>query len=173
MKKGHLIECLDFQAFSKPVDWQTGAGDQTTGDWLKPNGHHFMIVAYKGIGTAGDDPTFTVQQASDNAGTGAKALNFTVIWIKVSTTSVQAAAGNWTKVTQSAGNTYLNTDMAESAGWIVIPFDTSDMDVDGGFKYVNCTVADVGGNAQLGNVFLVSGELRFGGAPTFRIDMTA
>ena len=40
----------------------------------------FLIL--KAIGTAGDDPTFTVTQATAVAGTSAKDLNFTKIYTK-------------------------------------------------------------------------------------------
>ena len=49
-----------------PVDMQDGAN---TGDWVSvENFNHVAIVLFKAAGTAGDDPTLTCLQATDNAG---------------------------------------------------------------------------------------------------------
>jgi hypothetical protein len=129
------------------VDLQTGAN---TGDWVSlKNYHNCAIKFHSAVGTAADDPTLTVQQASDVSGTGAKALNFTVIYRKQAATSL-ASTGTYTRTTQTAANTYTNATSAEQDLIWIVDFDASELDVDGGFDCLRATVADVGGNAQLG-----------------------
>lgn len=128
-----------------PIDMQAGAN---TGDWVSLKGYErCSIILFKAAGTAGDDPTITVQQASDVSGTGAKALNFTRLHIKQGTLT---SVGTYTETTQTAANTYTNDTLAESQAIIVIDIKGEDLDVDNGFDCVRLTVADVGSNAQLG-----------------------
>ena len=130
-----------------PVDLQDGAN---TGDWVSMKNNKSITVLFgSGLGTAAQDPTITVQQASDNAGTGAKALNFTVIYRKQAATSL-AAVGQWTRTTQTAANIYTNGTSAEEDLIWGVEIEASDLDVDNGFDHLRVTVADVGGNAQPG-----------------------
>ena len=98
-----------------PVDMQAGAN---TGDWVSvENFNHVAIVFFKAAGTAGDDPTITVTQATDAAGTSSKALNFTRIYTKQGTLS---SVANFTLTTQSAANTFTDATSAEvQAIWVV------------------------------------------------------
>jgi len=141
-----------------PVDLQTAAN---TGDWVSlKNYGHVAIVFISAIGTAGDDPTLTVLQASAVAGTGSKALAFTDIFTKQAATSLASIAG-WTRVTQAAANTYTHTDAAEQDLIWVVEIDADTLDVDGGFDCVSASVADVGGNAQLGYLFYILSQPRY------------
>src|SRR4051812_8019624 len=98
-----------------PVDFSAAANN---GDWVSLKDYeHCAVVLFKGAGTAGDDPTLTLQQASDVSGTGAKALNFTNLSIKQGT---QTSTGTFTQTTQAAANTYTNDTLAESQAIIVI-----------------------------------------------------
>lgn len=135
-----------------PVDLQSGAN---TGDWVSlKNYHNCAIVFMSAVGTAADDPTLTVQQATDvtNSASDAKDLDFTVIHRKQVATSL-AAVGTWTRTTQSASNTYTNgTSAEEDLIWIVDFVDT-ELDAANGFDCLRATVADVGSNAQLGYLY--------------------
>jgi len=121
-----------------PVDMQAGAN---TGDWVSvENFNHVAIVFFKAAGTAGDDPTITVSQATDAAGTSSKALNFTRIYTKQGTLS---SVANFTLTTQSAANTYTDATSAEVQAIWVVEFDADDLDVSSGFTHVQASVADV------------------------------
>jgi len=140
-----FVENIALQSSFVPVDLQDGAN---TGDWF--NAAHydrFAVLVFKAAGTAGDDPTLTINQASDNAGTGSKGLNFTVIYSKVGTLTGTA---DWTVNTQAAANTYTDAASAESQAFFLIEFKAEELDVDNGFDHVQLTIADVGSNAQLG-----------------------
>jgi hypothetical protein len=144
------------------VDLQTGAN---TGDWVSlKNYHHVAIVFISAVGTAGDDPTLTVLQASDVAGTGSKALTFTTIYRKQAATSL-ASTGTWTATTQSAANTYTNDTSAEQDLIWVVEFDSDQLDVDNGFNCVSATVADIGTHAQLGYLLYILSEPRYPASP--------
>lgn len=157
-----LLEQLQIVEGFPAVDLQGGANN---GDWVSlANYKRVLILFASGLGTNGDDPTLTVQQATDNAGSGAKALNFTTVYKKQAATSL-AAVGQWTKVTQSSGNTYTNTDAAEQSVLWAVEFEAAELDVDGGFDHVRATVADIGNNAQPGYLLYLLGEPRHAAAP--------
>lgn len=159
--QGKLLENLNFGSLIAPVDLSSGAN---TGDWINvKNYQEFAIVLFKGAGTAGDDPTLTVLQGTSAAGAGSKALNFTEVYHKQDT--ALTSVGTWTKVTQSAGNTYTDATSAEDQAIWVVHFKTSELDAANDFDFVSCSVADVGTNAQLGCAFIVLGEPRYAQAP--------
>lgn len=134
------------------VDLQDGANN---GDYINiKNADRVAVVFVSGVGTAGDDPTLTIQQAQDNSGTGAKALNFTTIWRKQAATDLSSTT-SWTETTQSATNTYTNGTSAEQSLIWWVEFDAADLDVDNGFDHIRATVADVGSNAQPGYIFYI------------------
>lgn len=129
------------------VDLQTGAN---TGDWVSlKHAEGCLIFFTSGVGTAADDPTVTVNQATSNAGAGTKALNFTVIMRKQAATNL-SSTGTFTRTTQAAGNTYTNATSAEQSCMWCIDIEDSELDAANGFDHVQLTVADVGGNAQPG-----------------------
>lgn len=158
---GKLLENLNIGSLIAPVDLSGGAN---TGDWINvKNYQEFAIVVFKAAGTAGDDPTLTVLQATAAAGTGSKALDFTTIYTKQDT--ALTSVGTWTKVTQAADNTYTDATSAEDQAIWVVHFKTSELDAANDFDFVSCSIADVGTNAQLGCVFIVLGEPRYAEAP--------
>lgn len=129
------------------VDLQTGAND---GDYVSLKEYHNCAVVFRAApGTAGDDPTLTLQQATDVSGGSVKALNFTVVHTKQAATDL-SSTGTWTRVSQSSGNTYTEATAAEQDLIWVVDFAAEELDVDGGFDCLRATVADVGSNAQLG-----------------------
>lgn len=144
---GNLIDIIEgFPA----VDLQTAANN---GDYISlKNAARVAVVFVSGVGTDGDDPTLTIQQATDVSGTSVKALNFTVIHRKQAATNLSGTAA-WTRTTQTAANTYTNTDAAEQALIWVVEIDPGELDVENGFDCIRATVADVGGNTQPGCLF--------------------
>lgn len=157
-----LLEQLQIAEGFPPVDLQTGANN---GDYVNmANYNRLLILFASGLGTAGDDPTLTVQQATSAAGGSAKALNFTTLYKKQAATSL-ASTGQWTKVTQAAANTYTNDTSAEQAVLWAVEFKAEELDVNNGFCFVRATVADVGSNAQPGYLLYILGEPRDPAAP--------
>lgn len=140
-----LVEQMQLVPAFGPVDMSAAANN---GDWVSmKNYERCAIVVFKAAGTAGDDPTITVQQATAVAGTGAKPLNFTRVDQK---TGTLASVGQFTTVTQAAANTYTDDTHAEIAALYVIDIKAEDLDVDNGYDCVQVSIADVGTNAQLG-----------------------
>jgi hypothetical protein len=153
-----LVENAQIAAGFVPVDMQAGANN---GDWINlRDWNHLTVVVYKAAGTAGDDPVITLKQATDSSGTGAKALDFTELWKKQGTLTA-AAQGTFTKVTQSAANTFTDTDSAENQGIYVLEIDGDMLDVDNAFVYVQISIPDVGNNAQLGCALYILTEPRY------------
>lgn len=151
-----LLERLQIVEGVPPVDLQTGAND---GDWVSLKNYRRVIVMFhSGIGTNGEDPILTMEQATDNAGAGAKALTFATIYRKQAATNL-AAVAQWTKTTQVAAATYTNTDAAEQSALWLVEFEAGDLDVDGGFDHIRARVADVGGaGAQPGSLHYILGD---------------
>ena len=140
-----LVERVQICAGFGPADMSTAANN---GDWMSlKDFDSCAIVFFKGAGTAGDDPTLTLKQATDVSGANAKALDFTRVDYKQGTLT---ALGTFTTVTQAAANTYVDLTSAESAGIYVIEVRADELDVNNGFDCVQFSVADIGSNAQLG-----------------------
>ena len=142
-----------------PVDLQTGSKD---GDWVSMKGYErCTIVFFKEVGTAGDDPTITVQQTVDVADTGgvAKGVNFTDIHTK---TGTQTTTGLFTHVTQAAASIYTDAASAEVAALWVIDIKAEDLDVEGGFDCIRANVDLAADNsAQLGCLLYILWPARY------------
>lgn len=145
-----LSNLVDMIEGFPPVDLSVGANN---GDYISlKNAERAAVVFVSGIGTAGQDPTLTLQQAQAVAGTGAKALNFTTIYRKQAATNL-AAVTAWTKTTQAAANTYTNDTAAEEDLIWIVEIDPNDLDVNNNFNCIRATVAKVGTSAQPGYLF--------------------
>jgi hypothetical protein len=157
-----LLERLQLVEGFPAVDLSSGAH---SGDYVSLKNYSRMVVLFtSGIGTNGDDPTLTIEQAQDVGGTGHKALNFTRLYKKQATTNL-TATGQWTEVTQAAANTYTNTDAAEQSALWAVEFSADELDVANNFTCVRATVADVGTNAQPGYLLYLLGDPRFPAGP--------
>jgi hypothetical protein len=134
------------------VDLQTAANN---GDYISmKNNAAVLILFVSGVGTAGDDPTLTIQQATDACGTSAKALNIVTspvkAWKKQAATSL-ASTTSWTDASCCVStNTLTNATSAEQSAMWAVEYDAGDLDVSNGFDYIRATVADIGSNAQPG-----------------------
>lgn len=148
------------------VDLQTGANN---GDYVSlENYKHVAIVFASGVGTAGDDPTLVIQQATDVSGTSVKDLNINTskVFRKQAATSL-ASTGQWSDASGDAsGNDLTNATSAEQSLIWVVEFDADELDVDNGFDCIRATVADVGTNAQPGYLFYILSEPRYPAQPT-------
>lgn len=122
------------------------------------------VLFYKGIGTASDDPTITILQGTDIAFGTNKALTFTSIWVKQDLTKLSDVA-QWTKVTQSAANTYTDATSAEQAAMWWVEFQQSDLDIANGYDCIRASLSDVGTNSQIGCVLYFGGDPIYPAAP--------
>ena len=138
------------------VDLQTAANN---GDYISmQNNLSVLIMFTSGVGTAGDDPTLTIQQATDACGTSAKALNINSdrAWKKQAATSL-ASTTSWSSASGCVStNTLTNATSAEQSAIWVVEFDASDLDTDCGFDFLRATVADIGSNAQPGSLHYIT-----------------
>jgi hypothetical protein len=126
-----------------------------TGDVVSmKNYRRCLILFHKGIGTAGDDPTITLLQGTDVAFGTTKALTFTNIYVKQDPTTL-ADVGQWTKVTQSAANTYTDATSAERACLWAIDIRAEDLDTANDYDCLRASISDVGTNSQLGDVLYI------------------
>lgn len=151
-----FLQKATIEAAFVPVDMQAGANN---GDWVSlENYERCVAVLFAAAGTAGDDPDFTLNQATSAAGAGSKPLNYTVVYEKVGTL---ASVTSWTRVTQAADEVYTNAASAEAQKIIAVEIQADELDVDNGFKFVQLAVPDVGSNAQLGCGFYIMLEPRY------------
>lgn len=146
-----------------------------TGDWVSlKNYDGCLVVFHKAAGTAGDDPSIRLQQATDVSGTGAKALNFNHIYHKIGATAL-SAIGTFTKVDLttptddldlvSVNGVDLLTDVGESL--IVVNVRASDLDVDNNFDCINLLIeGDDIANATLSGGYYIPYNCRYPGNPT-------
>lgn len=161
-----LLDYIDIVEGFPPVDLQGGAN---TGDYVSlKNYGGCLVMFHSGLGTAGQDPTLTLQQASDVAGTGVKALTFTVIYRKQAATDLSGTSV-WTKTTQTAANTYTEDTAAEQDALWVVDVKASDLDVANNFDCIRATVADVGGAAQPGSLHYILYSARIAREPASKI----
>lgn len=154
--------CHDYVSAIAPLDLQTARD----GDWVNlKNYSGCEIVVFKGVGTAGDDPDITIEQATDAAGANGKVLN-AITRVHSKQATALTSIGTWTTTTQTADELYdADGTSAESQAIYVFSFATEMLDVDNGFDWVRVRIADVGGNAQLGCALYVLVGPRYPSAP--------
>lgn len=159
--RASFFEGNQIAAAINPVDLSTAAND---GDWFNmKNFGRVLALLFASAGTAGQDPVFTLRQATDNAGTGAKALNFTTIYSKVGTLT---SLGAFTKTTQTAANTYTDAVSAEVAKIIGVEIIQEMLDIANGFTHVQLQIPDVGAAAQLGCGLYIGLDPAYAGEPS-------
>ena len=158
-----LMESIQIVTAFPPSDINSDAD----GDWVSlKNYDGCLVVFHKAAGTAGDDPSIRLRQATDVAGTGAKALTFNHIYHKIGATAL-SAIGTFTKVELSTAtddldlvsvnSTDLLTDVGESL--IVVNVRASDLDVDGGFDCLQLLIEgdDIGNSTYAAGFYLLYG----------------
>lgn len=146
-----------------PIDLQTAR----TGDYISlKNAGGVDILIFKGVGTDGDDQTFTLQQATTVAGGSAKDLAIiTQYWEKEAVTDL-LSTGVWTRVTQTAATTIAPGDpTAQYAAMYVVHVEADQLDVDNGFDCINMSNDGAGSNAQLGCILYILTDLHVKATP--------
>lgn len=137
-----LVEQHQYVVGLVPYDMAGGAG---TGDYVSLKNHsHLTIHFIKDAGSAGEDVTLTLYQATAVGGTSAKAATIiTDVYYKRGATALNAV-GTFTKTTQTAASTYTDAALGENEAHIVIEIDADELDVDSGFDCVRLDVTDSG-----------------------------
>ena len=150
-----------------PLDLQ----EARTGDMVNVRGcNHVTIVIVKGVGTDGDDQTFTLRQATTVGGTAKDLAIIDEYWEKEAATDL-TGTGTWTRVTQTAAATIAPGDpSAQDAAVYVIEVDVEEMDIAGGFDCLQLNNDGAGANAQLGCIIYILSGLRYPNAPQNQIN---
>lgn len=142
-----------------------GIGAARTGDVVcMKNYRRCLVLLVKGVGPAGDDPTLTIEQGTSVAFSTNKALTFTTLYKKEDLTQL-SDVGQWTKVTQSAANTYSHLDAAESVAMWAVDFKAEDLDTANGYDCIRASVGDAGTATQLATVLYILYDPIVGMAP--------
>lgn len=164
-----LLERLQIASGFVPINMASGAN---AGDYVSLKDYGRVgVLFFKAAGTAGDDPTLTIQQAKDVSGTSVKALNFTDIYKKQG--AALTAIGQWTKVTQSAANTYTDATSAEVQAMWWVEFKAEDLDAANDFDCLIASVGDVGTNSQIGCLLYFGGDPKYASQPSDMRSMIA
>jgi hypothetical protein len=156
-----MLGTMQIAAGFVPVDLSAGANNS---DWIDLKMYErVMIVFYKAAAASGtEDPTVTVLQATDVAGTSSKALNIARSWTK--TNADLTTVGQFTAGAPSTNTLTVATSAQKAAIW-VIEVSAADLDKNNNFSCVQANVADVGSVAQLGCLLYILGEPRQADTP--------
>lgn len=153
-------------AFAPGTDINT----TTAGDWVSLKNYDGCIFfLHKAAGTAGDDPSIQLFQATAVAGTGSKALTFNHIYHKIGATALDVI-GTFTKIELATPTADLDlvsvngVDLLTDVGEIIIAVNirASDLDVDNNFDCLmfNFDGGDVG-NATLASAYYLLYNCRY------------
>jgi hypothetical protein len=158
-----LGRLFDLSTGVVPVDLQTA---QTGKRVSLRNCGAVTIVLFKAAGTAGDDPTVTLQE--HNASSGGTSQNLAIIdhyYLKNEATL--DGDETWTRKTQSAAATIADPGGATTSAeeQQIVAIEVRGEQLSDGFSYVSLNVADTGTNAQLGGVLYILHDLDVQRAP--------
>lgn len=160
----HFLDEAQVVTIIPPLDLDT----DRTGDYVSLKNYGRVVFVFtKSPGTAGDDPTLTLQQATAVAGTGAKdCAVITKFWTKQAATDL-TAVGTFTENTQSAGTSIaFNATSAEQALLAVFEVRSDQLDVSNGFDCVTVNAAlAASGGSQYGAVTAYLLDPRYPQAP--------
>ena len=142
-----------------PVNMMTAAN---TGDFVSlENYEKVSIVFIKALGTDGDDPTLTIQEADNVAGdNNTNLVVIDKIYVKQAATDL-TSTGTFTVRTQTKAATFVgDATSAQEAGLYVIDVYASDLS--DGKTTINASIGDIGTNAQIGCVLYFLWPARYG-----------
>ncbi len=142
----HFLDKCQVVPAIMPVNLAAGA---SAGDWVSMKYYgRCAIIFLAGVGTVGQDPTLTLQQAKLVSGASPKALNFTRIDVKEAT--ALTGVGLFTTLKQAAADSYTTAGSAAEQKLWVVDVKAEDLDIDNGYCTIQASISDVGTNAQLG-----------------------
>lgn len=149
---GFLAERMQIVEGFPPVDQNTATNP---GDWVSLKNYGQIHIVHVGApGSATASMTIRVEQATDVAGAGVKALPFTTIHKKQAPTNL-ATIPLFTKIAQTATHTYVINTTTEGnlAVLTVITVAAEELDAEGGFDCIRAQVDKVTGtSAKLGTL---------------------
>lgn len=156
-----MLEQMQLASGFVPVDMSVGPNNS---DWVDLKLYaRVVIIFFKAAAASGtEDPTITVQQATDVTGTSKKALNIARSWTK--TNADLTTIGQFTAGVPSTDTLTVAGSAQSQAIWAIEVL-ASDLDKINGFCCVQANVADVGSVAQLGCMLFLLGEPRQADTP--------
>lgn len=152
MSQGKILERMKIVQGAVPID-TTGASQ--SGDWVHLKKGKRLVVLIATGAWAGGSPAVTLEQAQDNAGTGAKALSFNEYYRNTALTSdtwVKTAVVSDTFTIGTANRLYAIEIMSDQ------------LDTNNDFTHVRCVVASPGANADLIAILYIE-EMDFAAKP--------
>ena len=158
MSSREFMMAHDIRPIIIPVDLATA--DNTGIFQPVRNYARVAFVYFADPGTASQDVTLTLRQATDTSGTGAK--NLSAVKKAYVKEHVSTLPSDFTEVTQAAAATYVSTTGGESIELEVIEVDPADMDVANGFDCISLNIADPGATAgKIGCVLMIGQRARY------------
>jgi len=156
---GALSEVSDLVIGAGPVDLTTAAIEARWFNMRGCEGVNAILIA--AIGTAGEDPIISLEQAQDASATGVKALTIRHLDYKIGSTGIDAADDLWLPVTtidrDNPADDYDSDPIAGAENVLILSafILPHDLDVAGNFTHIRMKVADTGAAAQLGVVLYI------------------
>ncbi len=152
-----LLESIDIVDVAPPADFNSAV----TVDWVSLKNYDGALVVWtKAVGTAGDDWSLQLVQATAVAGTASKALTFKNWYYKAA--ALLSSVGTYTKVTEATATADLDlgtpTDYTHDIlqAQYVIDVRASDLDVDNGFDCLSATFDDTDcSSTSLGSIKII------------------
>lgn len=167
------LERMNIVLACEPDDLDDGA---ITGDYVSlENYERLLVVVGAADGTAGDDLTVNLYQATSAAGGSAKVLNCLEtgrIYTKMAAdfTAMQLVTG-WTKETQAtADEEYTDTDSGEQSCLWCFEVRAADLDVANSFTHVRADLDGDGGAAKIGFMLYILLDPKYPAAPELMKD---
>jgi hypothetical protein len=157
------------------------ANTDIEGDWISlKNSDRAYLLLIKPAGSAGDDLSIHLQQATAAAGTGAKDLTFTKLWYKkAASTNVFTAVPTWTAVELTTATADLDlvsvngVDLAtDTVGALVlVEVMAESLDTSGGFCFVNNIIEgdDIGNALIVNQLWITTGDKYAGAIPVSKL----
>ncbi len=163
MAKEALGRLVDIAIGAAPLDMQVARTGLLVS--LKDNGGVLIVIA-KGIGTAGDTPTWTLNQYTTSTGGGAATLPIIDhFWIKSATTPGLLGTEQWTKITQTAAATVTDPGATWAQSQMLIAIEVDGKLLSSGYSYVALSSGVAGTHAQLSTTLYLPRDLDVQRAP--------
>lgn len=159
-----LLESIDIVLAAPPADFNSAV----TVDWISLKNYDGCLVVWlKAVGSAGDDWSLQLAQATAVAGTSSKALAAIKTWYYKAAALVSSVT-TWTKVVEATATADLDLGTPTDYGHdifqavYVVDVRASDLDVDNGFDCIQATFDD-GDNSStsLGTILYIPYGARY------------
>ena len=149
-----LLEIIKCNPGAVPIDTN---GAACNGDWINMANFKNCVIKISQGAWAGGTPAVTLNQATDNAGTGSKALAFDQYY------QYTALTGDTPTKTTVVSNTFNLPATANTFTFFEIH--NQDLDAANGFNFFQVSIASPGANADLICVDYILGGSTFSGKP--------